>query len=195
MRNLILIIFVGTATLVWAGENMPEPKETQVLELDADRAKKEYKSKNYTIKEETDIVEQALSVFKKKGRPSSLYRKRIWIYATPEEENASFLSFMTNDQNQNIVFSPDEEFVYYIEISSSGRRRLKGVKIGSEEEFFINTADRFFIETCENKQTSYIITIDGGEIEGYYVYDLQGQPIALPNMPADVNDLKNVICY
>ncbi|MCK5180160.1 MAG: hypothetical protein KAR32_11580, partial [Candidatus Omnitrophica bacterium] len=94
------------------------------------------------------------------------------------------------------VFSPDEDFVYYVEISPDGRRRLKGVKVGSEEAFFVDAAvESFFIETCEDQGTSYLVVLDGSEVEGYYVYDLQGRLIVLPDMPADVNDLKHVICY
>ena len=196
MRNLILIIFMAAASLVWAQGEVPAPKQAQVSQAQPKVAKKEYKSKNYTVKEETDIVKRALDVFKKKSKPSSLYRKKIWLYATSQEDNASYLSFMTNDQNESIVFSPDEDFVYYFEIAPGGDRRLRGYKVGSDETFFVGTAaDSFFIETCGETQASYLVVLDGKEIEGYHVYDLEGGAIHLPDMPADVNDLKNVICY
>ena len=206
MRHFILIALVFTATLAWAEKDAPKIKDSlkaedtvqkeQIQEAGKEGNTKEYTSQKYTVKEETDIVEQALNVFKKKGRPSSLYRKRVWISDTLDGENTSFLSFTTNDRNESIVFSPDEEFVYYVEISSGGRRRLKGVKIGSREEFFVDAAvERFFIETCEDQKTSYLVVLDGKKIEGYHVYDLQGRSIVLPDMPADVNDLKRVICY
>ena len=195
MRNFILIILLCATTLVWAGESTLAPKDSQPVVMDTDTAKKEYRTKNYTVKEEIDVVRKALDVFKQKGR-KVLYRKKVWIYTTPEEDNASFLSFMTNDQNQAIVFSPDEEFVYYVEISPSGGRRLTGVAVGSKKEFFISeTVESFFIETCEDRGTSYLVVLDGKEVEGYYIYDLQGRSIGLPDMPADVNDLKRVICY
>ena len=196
MRNFILIMFVSAVTLVWAGETAPESKGPRVVQIESGKAKKEYKTKSYTVREETDIVERALNVFKKKGQSSSLYKKKVWIYATPEEDNASYLSFMTNDQNEGVVFSPDEDFVYYVEISPDGRRRLKGVKVGSEETFFVDaTVESFFIETCEEQGTSYLVVLDGSEVEGYDVYDLRGQLVVLPDMPADVNYLKEFICY
>ena len=206
MRHLILIMLVFTATAAWAEKDTPRiegslkaedaVQKEQTREAGKEGNIKEYKSQKYTVKEETDIVERALSVFKDKGKPSSLYRKRIWISDTLDEENTSFLSFTTNDQNEGIVFSPDEEFVYYIEISPGGRRRLKGVKIGSQEEFFVNAiVGSFFIETCEDRKTSYLVVLDGKTTEGYHVYDLEGRSIVLPDMPADVNDLKKVICY
>lgn len=198
MRNFILIMCVSAAGLVWAGETAPKPKEAQIVQTESEsgQAKKEYRTKRYTVKEETDIVEHALNVFRKKGQSSSLYKKKVWIYATPEEDNTSYLSFITNDQNESIVFSPDEDFVYYVEISPDGRRRLKGIKVGSEEAFFVDAAvESFFIETCEDQETSYLVVLDGSEVEGYDVYDLQGRLIVLPDMPADVNYLKEFICY
>ena len=206
MRHFILIIIIFWVTAAWAVEDVATVTDGSVIadiagddqakEEAQDTSKNEYKSKYYMVKEETDIVEKALNVFKKKGKPSSLYRKKVWIYDALEEDNASFLSFTTNDQNADIVFSPGEDFAYYLEISSDGTRRLKGVKVGSQAEFLVDaTVERFYIETCEDQTTSYLVVLDGEEAGGYYIYDLEGQSITLPDMPADVNDFKEVICY
>lgn len=206
MRHFILVIFIFGATTVWAAEDTPvaahgpvmtdNAQDAQARDTGEHAGKKEYRSKYHTVKEETDTVKRALDVFKKKGKRSSLYKKRVWIHDTLQEDNASFLSFMTNDQNEGIVFSPDEDFVYYIEVTPGGRRSLKGLKIGSKEDFFVDEAvGRYFIETCEASKVSYLVVLDGKEVEGYHVYDLEGRPLVLPDMPADVNDLKNMICY
>jgi hypothetical protein len=196
MRHLILIIFIAAASPVWAQGETPKPEGAHVSQAQPQAVKKEYRSKNYTVKEETDIVQKALDVFKKKSKPSSLYRKKIWLTTTLQEDNASYLSFMTNDQNENIIFSPDEDFVYYVEIGPDGERRLSGYNIVNDDVFPVRTAaDSFYIETCEETRASYLVVLDGKEIEGYHVYDLEGKAIDLPDMPADVNDLKNVICY
>lgn len=196
MRNLFLIIFICSTTLVWAEEKIPETQDTSISQEEIQKEKKEYKTKNYTIKEETDVVEQALQVFKKKSKPSSIYRKKVWIYDTLGEDNASFLSFTTNDQNSDIVFSPDEDFVYYVELSPNGRRRIAGVKVGSDKKFYVGASiGSFYIETCEEKETDYLVVLDDAEDGGYRVYDLEGQSVLLPDMPASVDDFKRAICY
>ncbi len=201
MRYILLIIFVCGATPAWAVVNSTEVAESLVIAEMAEKdqaskavktSKKEYTSKYYKVKEETDTVEAALNVFKKKGKSSSLYRKNFWLYNTLQDDNASYLSFTTNDQNAGIVFSPDEEFVYYIEITPDGERRLNGVKISTQEEFFINTADSFFIQTCAGGQTSYVIVTD--DASTYHVFDLNGEAVALPDALSNIDDLKNVIC-
>ncbi|MBN1870414.1 MAG: hypothetical protein JW847_07575 [Candidatus Omnitrophica bacterium] len=198
MRNLILtfIIFICTAAMGLAQENASVPKKDEGLEANTAGTKKEYNTKRYTVKEETDIVKRALDVFKRKSKSSSLYKRRFWIYETLNEDNESYLSFMTNDQNAGIVFSPDEDFVYYVEISPDGRHRLRGFNVESQKRFPVNEdIDRFYIETCEDAGASYLVVLDSEEAGGYSVYDLDGESVVLPDMPADVNDLKNVICY
>ena len=203
MRTIFLIMFVFEVTLAWAVVNTAQVTENLIIaeteEKDqardaAQASKKEYRSKNYKVKEETDTVEAALNVFKNKGKSSSLYTKKVWLYNTLQDDNASYLSFMTNDQNASIVFSPDEEFVYYIEMTPDGQRRLNGVRISTQEQFFINPASSFFIETCEGEQNSYVIVTDD-TASAYHVFDLNGTAVTLPDTLSDIGDLQNVICH
>ncbi len=195
MRHILFITFLCFTVPAWAVINTPEVSESLVMaEIAQKEQNKEYKSKRYTVKEETDVVEKALNVFKNKGKSSSLYRKNIWLYSTLEDDSASYISFTTNDQNTGIVFSPDEEFVYYIETTPDGERRLNGIRISTQEPFFNTTASGFFIETCEGGQNSYVIVTDD-DPAAYRVFSLEGESIVLPDAPADIDDLKNIICH
>jgi len=112
-----------------------------------------------------------------------------------EFQNDVYVDFISNDFNKDIVFSPNEDFVYYLEYSSDGEHKVYGVKIGTEETFFINTAEDFFIKTCEQNNTSYVITTKDGEIDSYHVFDLDGNKVQFIEKLEDIDDLKNVICY
>lgn len=158
-----------------------------------------YQTKNWIVREEidqldeADKVKQALAVYKK--RKESTYKHQVWIYDKIIDQNDVYVDFITNDFNKDIVFSPNEDFVYYLEYSSDGEHKVYGVKIGTEETFFINTAEDFFIKTCEQNNTSYVITTKDGEIDSYHVFDLDGNKVQFIEKLEDIDDLKNVICY
>ena len=204
MRHFILIVFIFTAAAAWAAEDttavtdqliMAEMAEDgQAQESTQGSSKKEYESKRYIVEEETDIVERALNVFKSKGKSSSLYRKKVWLYNTLEDKDNVYISFTTNDQNAGIIFSPDEEFVYYLEMTPDGERRLNGIKIVGQEEFMISPAGNFFIETCAGRKKSYVI-VTGDDPKTYHVFDLNGEAVTVPDMPSDIDDLIDIICY
>lgn len=175
MRNFIIALFLLLAATAWSGE----PNT--------------YQTNRYTVKEKTEMVKRALKVFRDRAETSPYYHKRYWLYDTLHEDNTSYLSFTTNDQNADLVFSPDEQFAYYLEVTPGGQSRLTGIKIDTKSKFFIQPAGDFYIETCDESQKSYVIvTEDAGT---YHVFDLNGKEVTIPDMPADINDLKNVICY
>lgn len=195
---IFLIMAVCFVSPGWAGEDVSEeaPVKSGRVEVEEDGAKKIYAEHGYTVDEETKIVEKALDVFKKKAGRTSLYEKKFRIYDAVNPHNQSFLSFMTNDQNAGIVFSPDDDFVYYVEVEEDGSRRLRGYGIESHARFSVSDdVDRFFIETCEDAGVSYLVVLGREDNGSYSVYDLNGGSVVLPDMPADIDDLKSFICY
>jgi len=106
MRKFIfLVILICMATSGWAEEDVSGKTQIRVGHTEPGGTKKLYVTSRYTIDEETNIVQQALDVFRKKAESSSLYEKKFRIYDTLDPDNQAFLSFMTNDENAGIVFS------------------------------------------------------------------------------------------
>jgi len=169
------------------------PEGDKAVDFTMDRGHRVYRLKNYTVKEEVNVVDEALKVFERKSPP--VYSKKVWIYDQVEDRSQAYVEFMTNEFNEDIVFSPGEEFVYYLEYTPEGEHRLYGIKIGTEEKFFINTAEDFFIETCEDKDTSYVIVAEDGQVDSYHVFDLEGSKVQFIEKLDNIEDLKNVICY
>ena len=102
------------------------------------------------------------------------------------------------DTEQAIIrmLGDSQEFVYYIEMLPNGWRSLKGIKVGAEESFLVDSAvGDFYIETCDDRMTSYLVVLDGSEMEEFYVYDLEGQSVELPDMPTHIDDLRDAICH
>jgi hypothetical protein len=202
LRKFIFLFMIFAAANICAAEETPATTESLIIadmaqdNRAADAASSENKSpyplKRYTVKEETDTVKRALDVFKKKKAQSSLYRKKFWIYSTQTGADNSYISFTTNDQNAGIVFSPDEEYVYYVETTPDGKRRLNGVRITTQDRFFVNQPGDFYIQTCGESSRSYVVVNNGAE--GYQVYNLDGGSVPIPDMPASINDLEGVIC-
>ncbi len=191
MRHFILIILMLISPAVCSAAQIPQDDQAAKEALAV--FQKEYRSKHYKIKEETDAVSQALKVFKKKGEPSSLYKKKIWLYDVLEGGSKSYISFTTNEQNAGIVLSPEEDFVYYLEITPDGQRRITGINMGTQEEFFLDTPGSFYIETCVQSSISYVIVTDEAEV--YHVYNLSGESVTLPDTITDIDDLKDIICH
>lgn len=206
IRYIIFIAMIFASSISLAAENKVYPKNKGIYAGIQGRANaidrlrpRVYQIKNWIVREEIDMldeasmVKQALSVYQNRNNP--IYRHKVWIYDKIIDQNDVYVDFITNDFNKDIIFSPDEDFVYYLEYTPGGEHKLYGVRIGTEETFFINTAEDFFIKTCEQADTSYVVLSKEGEIDSYHIFNLDGNKVQFIEKLENIDDLKSVICY
>jgi len=206
IRHIIIIGIIFASSIILAADSKVYLKNKGIYAGIQDRTNaidrlrpRVYQIKNWIVREEIDRVDevdkvkQALAVYKRRKNPTYLHK--VWIYDKIVDQNDVYVDFITNDFNRDIVFSPNEDFVYYLEYSPEGEYKLYGVRIGTEETFFINTAEDFFIKTCEQTDTSYVVLSKEGEIDSYHIFDLDGNKVQFIEKLENIDDLKSVICY
>ncbi len=170
-----------------ASTNSPDRKSPRV-----------YETNNWIVREEVDEVEKvhdALKVFQSRKIP--VYNRRVWIYDKVVDKNDVFVDFITNDFNKDIVFSPDENFVYYLAYTPQGQSNLYGLNLTTEKNFLINPAEQFSVQTCNGKKSFVVVSEKIGDhtYQSYHIFNLEGEKVNFIEKLNKIEDLENVVCY
>jgi len=210
VRNLFLIILILTfiCPYTFAQETraflkdgrvvIETPQGAKAVDFSLERGQRVYQLKNWKVKEEVNLAEEALKVYERKSGDVNLYNKEVWIYSSEDEANNVYVDFVTNKYNQDLIFSPDESYVYYMEYSPSGTQSVYGVNLSNEENFFVGVGNSFYTQTCGNDDTStnyVVITNNDQGQEQYSVYNLDGSQVPSIGTINSIDDLSEVICY
>ena len=126
----------------------------------------------WTVEEEVDKVGNALSVFRKRSEP--LYKRKIWIFDKNGKQKI-FIEYTSGDDDTGIIFSPDEDFVFWLGRSWFGRPVVYGRKLSKGRNFAVANATNFELITCDNQQTYVVIKKAMKDATYYYIHDLNGR--------------------
>ncbi len=208
MRTIILFLLLSlfpsnaqaektTVGILKDGKIILQQEDTaRVLDYDApdDKYSPPYDLKKWNVIEQIDPVNEALAVYKKKGRAP--YSKKVYIIDKTDGSKKIVVEYEARDKNEKVFFSPDEGYVYYRDLSGSGGNVVMGLDLSTNKEFFVAKANDFFLSTCPDK-TTYVVVRDedAGTQNTYAIYSESGANVKTVVYDGDTSGIGQVICY
>lgn len=195
---LLFFIFPLIAGNLLADDLLPEnpaSKNSRVimrapLAGDSDRPSA-YDLKKWIVEESSDPVKHALEVYKKKSEPQ--YTRRIWATGRADGKKRLLVEYISGTENDKVIFSPDEDFMYYLGLAPGGQNIVYGINLLSNKKFSLGAGNNFQSVNCPDKQ-SYIVVQSGGQGAIYQVYSVAGQRMkTLTNLQSPM-DIEKELC-
>lgn len=167
-------------------------KGTYLINPDAGESTKPevYNLKQWVVEENTDPVQHALEVYKKKSEPG--YNKSIWITNRNTGQKHLIAQYAAANAGNTIVFSGDEKFMYYLGVAPGGQNMIYGVDLSSDKKFSFGAGNSFSTVNCPNKK-SFVVIQEGKEKSVYQVYTTSGKKTQTLNDVQPV-DLEKNLC-
>ena len=131
-----------------------------------------YNLKQWIVEEKADPVKHALEVYKKKSE--SRYTRRVWLTGKVDGKKHLVAEFASRGNDDKILFSPDENFMYYLGLTPSGENMVYGVNLSSNKKFSLGSGENFRTVNCPDKN-SYIVVQSDGKSTVYQVYTTSGE--------------------
>ena len=141
-----------------------------------------YNLKKWVVEENTDPVKHALEVYKKKSEPS--YTRRIWLTGKLDGKKRLIVEYVPTGNNDKVIFSPNEDFMYYLGLTPGGQSTVYGINLLSNKKFSLGSGENFRTVNCPDKK-SYVVVQPGGQGTIYQVYTIAGERMKT------LTDLKN----
>jgi len=150
-----------------------------------------YDLKKWRVREEGNPVQEALSVYNKKAAP--LYKTKLWIIDKGNSGEKIFIEYSTTGNNNQVIFSPEEDIIFYLDVSLGGDQGIYGLNLLTKDKFFVDYAEHFVLTTCNDQTTYLVIEKDGGQV--YYIYNLDGERINMIPIQGVGGNIQERICY
>ncbi len=155
---LLLVLLVGSKTLV-AGDHVSDRPAV-------------YNLKRWVVEEHADPVKRALEVYKKKSQPR--HTRRVWLTDRTDGKKRLVVEYAAHGSGGNILFSPDEYFMYYPGIALSGQNVIYGVNLLSNQRFSLGPGEDVSTVNCPDKK-SYVVVQSNEQGAAYQVYTVAGK--------------------
>jgi len=147
----------------------------------------------WNLIDENKKISKALKVFKsKKSIPHS---KNFILTNKDNNLEKIYIQYSTFDNDSNLVFSPDEDFVYYQNISDQGDSMIYGIKLETQETFSLGSADSFELTNCPNNNIYVILHNGTHDKKMYSVFDLSGKKVKIFEENMNFENINEKICY
>lgn len=178
--TLFLFIMVGTMTgQVFAGEDLLPARNLGVTSTyvvnpgaygQADRPAV-YNLKKWNVEAEADPVKHALNVYKRKS--AAAYNQRIWITNKSNGTQRVLIENIAPNATDKILFSPNEDFMYYLGVAPGGASLVYGVNLLTQQKFSLGGGQNFNAVNCPGKQS--FVVIQGQQPTVYQVFTSTGE--------------------
>ncbi|HOW35191.1 MAG TPA: hypothetical protein PL155_02070 [Candidatus Omnitrophota bacterium] len=151
-----------------------------------------YDLKRWKVEESTDPVQHALEVYKKKSE--SKYVKRVWITDKKNGKRRMIVEYTPRGANDKVMFSQDEDFMYYLGLTPAGENIVYGVNLSNEDKFSLGTAEDFNMVRCPDKN-NYIVLQQGQQRSVYNIYTVNGKKAKTITNIQDPVDIEKSLCH
>jgi hypothetical protein len=131
-----------------------------------------YDLKDLIVEEDADPVRKALDVFKKRSKPK--YKKRIWVTDKRNGERRMIVEYSSENVKDKIIFSQDENVMYYFGLTPGGTNFVYGIDLLSGDKHSFGRGDDFMTVDCPDR-TSYFVVQTGKARTVYHVYTSSGK--------------------
>lgn len=167
------------------------PEETKILDYSAAEKYSVVELKRLNVRKESEVVEEALQVYKEKQAP--VYSQKIWISQKDDGSQSILIEYKSLKEDSRVIFSPDEEFLYYIGLSALGENVVYGFNISAKEDLVFGAADDFQLKECPGS-SDYFVLLKDNEDPRIIVYDAQGSKEDILYYTGDLTDINELIC-
>lgn len=176
---MTMVLFIALSQALWAAGDIL-PSRTIVTtnnvvvrndNLTESARPKVYNLNRWKVEENTDPVNRALGVYKK--RSESKYNKRVWITDKNNGQKRMIVQYTPRDVDDKIVFSSDENYMYYLGVTPAGTSIVYGINLLSNQEFSVASGQNFNVLNCPDK-TTYIV-VEDGQTKAYQVFSMTGE--------------------
>ena len=93
-----------------------------------------------------------------------------------------------------VIFSPNEDFVYYRALTESGDTLIYGVNLHTEKTFLVEKGEEFTVINCNDNQ-SYIVVRHPGRRNYFTIHSLDGNKIKRIRYSGSIDDIGYSFCY
>lgn len=145
----------------------------------------------WIVSEESNPVKEALKVYKNKGKVLS---REMWLVNKKGDVKTVVLEYDYPESQDKIIFSPNEDYVYYLGIGDMGNTVVFGVNLYTGKEFSLSAAVIDFTLTTCNDNKSYVVVQTDGDVLNYYIYTLAGDNIDTVTYGGSLADLSKDMC-
>ena len=182
MRYVLVLFILLAGTTCLAQQNkayvkngkiiVETPEGVKSIDYSQPSGQRYNQLQKWTVKEEINNVNGALSIFKKRSEP--IYKKKVWIFDKNGKQKI-LIEYTSDDGDGGVVFSPNEDFVFWVGRSWFGRPAVYGRNLSRRGNFTVANANNFNLVTCDNQQTYVMIKKEMKDLTYYYLYDLNGR--------------------
>ncbi|MCD4779646.1 MAG: hypothetical protein K8S27_03740 [Candidatus Omnitrophica bacterium] len=168
------------------------PGGTNVVDY---KAKKKYRSvspRKWKVEKQRDPVTEALRIYEEKSKP--LYTYRVFLSYRGQQEPSIIFSYKSTEDDSEVIFSPDENFLYYIDVSGEGTRIIHGLNLKTSRDFEIGPGDELDLIHCPDKNY-YVVIEEGSDVSYHTIYRSTGERVNILNKRENIEDLVPFICY
>ena len=167
--------------------------ETSVLDYDREQKYAPSSLNKWEVKRESSVIKEALDVYNRKS--ASLYSEKLSIINKEDGTQQVYVEYQSRDGNENIVFTDDENFGFYLGLSDEGTSMVYGINILDQQTKAITEADDFSMTTCPNTEMNYIVVEKDGSEDTFLIYNVNGNLQKEISYTGSIDDLNDVICY
>ncbi|MFC1594452.1 hypothetical protein ACFL38_03905 [Candidatus Omnitrophota bacterium] len=184
-----VIMFVLLANVCYGQQDSPEATQTA-----PGSSAVVHNLQKWDVKTQADSVDAALAVFERKSQPR--YNKQLWLVDKNDSTKTILVQYTTGRETDRILFSPNEDFLYYVGLSPAGISTVYGMNLVTSEEFMLDNGVDVDFFTCPNNQTQYIIVQKQGEQQAaYHIYNQSREKINVLSEGVNMDNLAHHICY
>ncbi len=189
MKTLLFLFIFSFSCLCFSQDKIGSANSNSSLNKEENSRIEKWK-----VYQEDVSVNKALHVFKSKSAGN--YDKKVWIADNQDGSKRVLLKYATSDSGETVVFSPDDDFAFYVGSSGSGETEVFGVNLLSGSEFAVGSGDDFNIVACPAGETYVVIKGNSGK-PGYSIYTIKDQEADAINTEytGSIDDIKRYVCY
>lgn len=151
-----------------------------------------YNLKRWVVEENTDPVKHALEVYKKKSEPR--YTRRIWLTGKTDGKKRLIVEYAPRGDDDKVIFSPNEDFMYYLGLTPGGQSIVYGVNLLSNKKFSLGSGENFHAVNCPDKK-SYVVVQPDGQGTIYQVYSISGERMKTLTDLKSPLDIEKNLCH
>lgn len=197
--SLILILgFVAVNGMLYADDILPDRtgrinNNLIIKTLPSGESDKPavYRLKDWIVEQEADPVRHALEVYKKKSEPR--YMKRVWVTGKKDGKKRLIVEYLSGGTDDRMVFSTDEDFMYYLGIAPGGQNMVYGVSLSSGKKFSLGAAENFNMVHCPGNK-DYVVVQQGRGLAVYTIYTVTGERMKTLTNIQDPVDIEKSLC-
>lgn len=193
-KRILLIVLIFSGVVVLESNTHAQLKDKFISVNKKIKITNRSSLRSWDIKEEYKKIDRNKKFSKRSSE--GLYNKKIKIFDKGTNVEKLTLEYIADKSNDEIIFSPNEDVMFYIGFDEKGESSIYGVNLYSKQKFKVDSGNNMDIANCWNNKT-YLIIKDNTNRKDiiYYFYDIKGKRTAVISKSMIVGDVDDYVCY